>query len=95
MWSLPHMAHHRDLNTYLVGKFSVSLPLYPLDPWDPTDLSVQLYQHQLLHNAQNELLGIAGQDLLDVDWNDPTQRAEWIFLNAQEHFQASTLTGVG
>lgn len=94
-WSFPHMDHHRNLNNYLEQKFTVQLPLYPLDPVNPNDMSTWLYQHQQLHTLQNQLLNINGQNLLEVDWNDPTQRAEWVFLNATEHQKAALATGVG
>ena len=94
-WSFAHMAHHRDLNAYILRTKGINLPLYPIDPMNPDDMGTFGYQHQVMHNNQNSVLGIDGQDLLDVDWSDQTQRATWIFLNMNEHLQASQITGVG
>ena len=94
-WSFAHMAHHVDLNAYLQREKKVNLPIFPLDPVNPADMATWSYQHQLMHNNQNQLLGISGNDLLDVDWQDQGQRATWIFLNFAEHLQATNITGVG
>lgn len=94
-WSFAHMAHHRDLNSYILRKHGVNLPLFPIDPMNINDMGTFGYQHQIMHNNQNEILKIAGNDLLDVDWNNPEQRAIWIWLNFSEHLQASQITAVG
>lgn len=94
-WSFAHMDHHRLLIDYIFRTKGVSLPIYPLDPVNPADFATFGYQHQVMHNDQNKILGIDGQDLLDVDWSNPTQRAAWIWLNATEHLQALNKTGVG
>jgi hypothetical protein len=94
-WSFAHMAHHADLISYFQRTNNATLPLYPLDPVNPDDMGAWFYQHQLMHNNQNQLLNIQGVDLLDVDWTDPTQRAIWIDLNFREHLQATNQTGVG
>jgi hypothetical protein len=95
VWSFAHMAHHIDLNAYLARTKTVTLPIFPLDPINPMDLGTWGYQHQVMHNNQNQLLGIKGNDLLDVDWTNQSQRAAWIWLNFTEHLQATNITGVG
>jgi len=94
-WSFAHMAHHADLNSYILRTKGISLPVFPIDPVNPDDLGTFSYQHQVMHNNQNKVLGIAGNDLLDVDWRDRAQLENFIFLNFSEHFQASQITGVG
>jgi hypothetical protein len=93
-WAFNHMAHHRDINRVIYQLFKIALPEYSLDPFNPNDFGVFGYQHQTMHNNQNAVLGIAGQDLTDVDWKDLGQRTVWIQLNFNEHYQASNILGV-
>lgn len=93
-WSFAHMAHHRDTVLAAQTQKRVLLPLYILDPVDLADPLAFLNQHQTMHAALDSLYGIAGYDLTDVDWNDPGQRAGWIWLNAQLHRAEAQATGV-
>lgn len=95
VWSFAHMAHHRDLISHVLASKNVALTLYPLDPINPGDLGSFAYQHQLMHTDINNILGIVGNDLLDIDWQNDAARAEWIWLNMQEHLQYAQKTGVG
>lgn len=94
-WSFSHMAHHRDINAKIYLLVKVALPEYILDPIDPRDEGTWEYQHQLMHDNQNQLLGIQGQDLTGLDWKDQNLLAAWIFLNGSEHFQASNILEIG
>lgn len=94
-WSFAHAAHHRDINRVLYQKVGAFLPEYVLDPIDIKNPYVWLEQHQEMHNRQNTLLAIAGNDLLDVDLADKNEFAGWIFLNSSEHFQAANILGIG
>ena len=94
-WSFSHMAHHRDINAKIYLLLKVALPEYILDPINPNDVGQWEDQHQLMHDAQNQIMGIQGQDLTGIDWNDPNVTAAWIFLNGNEHFQASEILEIG
>jgi hypothetical protein len=94
-WSFDHMAHHRDIISKIYALENVQLPEYILDPIDPNNPGVWEYQHQLMHDAQNFVLGIQGQDLTGVDWKDQNLMTAWVFLNAQEHFQAADILEIG
>jgi hypothetical protein len=94
-WAFAHMAHHRDINARIYTLIKVALPEYILDPIDPNDSGTWEYQHQLMHDNQNQLLGISGQDLTGIDWNDQRLLAGWIFLNSSEHYQASNILEIG
>jgi hypothetical protein len=43
----------------------------------------------------DSILGIAGNDLSDVDWSNPDQLESWVWLHAQEHYRAETILGIG
>lgn len=94
-WSFAHMAHHRDINFKIYQLIDVALPEYLLDPLDPNDTGTWEYQHQLMHDNQNQLLGIQGQDLTGVDWKNQQILAAWIWLQASEHYQASAILEIG
>ena len=94
-WAFAHAAHHRDINRTVQMLTGKELPEYILDPINPKDMGVWLYQHQDLHFQTDNVLGIAANDLLDVDWEDRNQLAGWIFLNSNEHYQAANILGIG
>ena len=94
-WAFAHMAHHRDINAKIYLLIKVALPEYILDPFDINDTGQWEYQHQQMHDNQNQLLGIQGQDLTGVDWRDQRLLAGWVWLNASEHYQASDILEVG
>lgn len=94
-WSFAHAAHHHDIIRVIYQDTQIQLPEYVLDPFDPNNPNVWLDQHQQMHQGMDNILGIAGYDLLDVDMSDPNDFAGWIFLNANEHFQAAQILGIG
>ena len=94
-WAFAHAAHHRDINRTISLATGTQLPEYVLDPFDTDNAGVWLYQHQLMHQNQDAALGIAGYDLLDVQWEDAGQLAGWILLNANEHMQAADILRIG
>lgn len=94
-WSFAHMAHHRDIAARIYTLVKVALPEYILDPVNPADTGEWEYQHQIMHDNQNALLGIDGQDLTGIDWKNQNELAAWIFLNMSEHFQASDILEIG
>lgn len=94
-WSFAHAAHHRDINRTIYLATGTLLQDYVLDPFNPQNIGVWLYQHQLMHENQDAVLGISGYDLLDVDWKDQDQLAGWILLNATEHMQAANILRIG
>ncbi len=94
-WAFSHMAHHRDISQQIYLLVKIALPEYILEPVNPNDVSTWEYQHQQMHDNQNQLLGITGQDLTGVDWKDQRLLAAWIQLNFVEHLQASNILGIG
>lgn len=84
-WTFNHAAIHYTI----VGAIQVSKNANPsqycLDPVDQNDLDTFLYQHQVMHNQTNAILGTQGYDLLELDWDDPEQFEQWLRLNGDEH----------
>lgn len=94
-WAFAHAAHHRDIIRRIEELGGGRLDEYVLDPFDPNDMGVWLYQHQFMHGQMDAALGISGYDLLDVNTSDQSEFAGWIWLNAQEHYQAANLLSIG
>lgn len=105
-WTFNHAAVHADINRFIAlqyneagqpispGETGLVLPIYLLDPLDLNDANAAAtwaYQHQIMHNAQNAVLGIAGQDLLGIQWDDLEAMADWLQTHAYEHTQAAQI----
>jgi hypothetical protein len=108
-WTFNHAATHYDINRFVAlqynqagqpisaGQVGLVLPSYMLDPLDPNDPNAAMtwaYQHQIMHNDQNQVLGIAGQDLLGVAWGDAELMADWLQTHANEHLLAAQKLGI-
>jgi len=93
-WSQLHFAHHVLINQAILEQHNVALPMYLINPVNLEDAAAFLNLHQQLHTNADQVLGVASQNLLDVDWNDPGQREGWIQLNAQLHVAEANATGV-
>ena len=85
---------HVQINRALFSQYQIEMPTYILDPISTQQPDNWLYTHQNVHNLMNSVLGIAGNDLTDVDFSNKDQVASWIWLHAQEHLQASKKLGI-
>lgn len=94
-WSFAHMAHHRDIVRVIYEQTGIALPEYLLDPFDPANRANWDYTHQVMHQQMNLLIGVQGNDLLGLDWEDENKRAAWILLNGSEHRQVGDFLGLG
>lgn len=97
-WAFAHMAHHRDIIRYLYELGAAtggSLDEFSLDPLNPREAGVWLYQHQVMHDQMEAILGIQGYNLLAVDFTNQNELTGWIWLNAQIHYQAGNILGLG
>ena len=95
MWAFAHAAHHQDIIRRIYELSNIALPEYILDPMDPSDPGVWIYQHQLMHNQLNALLGVTGFNLTSVNWENEELKNGFIFLNATEHKRYADLLGIG
>jgi hypothetical protein len=92
-WSFNHAALHYDLIGAVAEQKKQNLTQYCLNPI--SDVGFFLYQHQIMHNQANAVLGTVGNNLLDYDLSDPDELAIWLNLNGSEHQAWNPLTGVG
>lgn len=93
-WSFSHAGHHTQIIQFTLTQKNTILTPYILDPLNPDDMLLWEYQHQIMHNQMNSVLGIAGQNLVGIDWKDPEALSDFIDVNASEHLQANTILGI-
>lgn len=91
--------HNNDAHVLAVRAIKINagvgLPEYPLDPIPASDFASWLYTHQSAHNAVNEVLGISGNDLTDLDPTKPEEMTYWIQLHASEHVKWGDMLNYG
>lgn len=90
-FSFANIDEHRKIATAVKTLYGITLSQYIIDPIPLFDFSAWAYRHQQMHNEQNAVLGIAGNDLTTVDLSKEDQVSAWINLHAQEHYQASAI----
>ena len=95
-WAFSHAANHYDwIPAVQRVKNVTGLQQFMLNPIDPDDLGLWLYQHQIMHDEVNAALGTSGFNLLEMDWKSEDQFAQWLRLNGDEHTRISAVLGVG
>lgn len=94
-WATAHAAHHRDIILAIFKLTGAELEQFLLDPMPADGMENWAAWHQQMHNDFQGVLGIAGYDLVDVDWHDQNQIAGFVFLNGSIHKQASDILGIG
>jgi hypothetical protein len=77
------------------GANTLPLTQFQLSPVDPDNLGFWLYNHSIMHQQINQVLGTSGYDLLSLDWEDPDQFQQWINENADEHQRICSALGIG
>lgn len=77
------------------GANVLALAQYQLSPINTDDFGMWLYQHQTMHSQINQVLGLTGYNLLDLDWEDPEQFQDWLNQNADEHIRICSALGIG
>lgn len=93
-FSFANADEHNRIVTAIFASTGQTLPTYVLDPVPTFDIQNWLRRHQDIHNQQNLILSIAGNDLSDVDFKNKEQLEAWIQLHAQEHYLASQRLGI-
>lgn len=90
IFAFNNMAEHVKIAEGLLSQFGVYVPYFILDPLPLNDMGSWLAQHQNLHNIMTQYLGSNLNDLTIVNFNDPEEFSEWIWLHAQSHYEAAT-----
>lgn len=91
-WFFDNHQQHVAINQAAMAK-NIKIGSYLIYPASLANVSDFLQQHQRWHNDMNSALGIAGNDLSEVDFSNDRQKDAWMFLHYQEHLAAVTLLG--
>jgi hypothetical protein len=95
-WAFNHSANHYDwIPAITAQKNIVGLQQFLLSPIDSEEMGMWFYNHQVAHDQANAALGTSGFNLLELDWKDESQFAEWLRLNGDEHIRISGILGIG
>lgn len=76
---------HQDIVQAIGKQKSIPLTMYAIDPWVQDAAEDILARHQEFHDDMNLALGIGGQDLSELDFNDPAAVQAWVYQNFMEH----------
>ncbi len=76
---------HIEINQAIQAQKGNNLFARVLDPVDTKAIDLWLELHQQTHNDVNSVLGLSGNDLSDLDFENKAKVREWINLHAQEH----------
>jgi hypothetical protein len=76
---------HIEISQAVQAQKTVNLFQRVLHPVDMQAIDLWLELHQQSHNDINQVLGLSGNDLSDLDFSDPRKVREWMNLHAQEH----------
>jgi len=85
---------HNRITLAIKAQHNVALPTLLLDPISPIAHEDWAYRHQSVHNSQNQVLGITGNDLTEINFKDESQLQSWISLHAEEMIQACLKLGI-
>lgn len=89
-WALHHSAEHDEVRQAIRSQKSTAIPARELYPVNWKDWNAWAMRHQLAHNEENGVLGIAGTDLQSVDFRDEKEAEEWHFNHFREHLAQRT-----
>jgi len=94
VWSFNNRAQNAEIRAAILKQKNVNLSEYPLDPIPFDDLTTWLAWNQQAHNDFNGVLGLQGNDLEGVNFEDAGQKQAWLYLNYQELYSASAALSI-
>lgn len=89
-WALHHAAEHNEVRQAIQTQGKGNLVQRELYPVNWQDWTAWAMRHQLAHNEENGVLGIAGTDLQSVDFRNKKDAEEWHFNHYREHLEQRT-----
>jgi hypothetical protein len=89
-------SHRKIADAVFAQMKGMVIPVFAVDPIPlfPGGLLDWSLSHQAMHNVQNEILGIQGEDLTSLDFQDEAQLSSWILQHFNEHYLAESKLGV-
>jgi hypothetical protein len=93
-WSFAHRQSHLAIREAIRSNTGLNLPEYVLEPITGVDFQGFLQRNQQEHINMDGALSLPSVDLQDVDIKNQPQLVAWIYLHAQEHFDAEMALGI-
>jgi hypothetical protein len=94
IFSFHNQDMHRRIIEAIAATRNIVLPLYQVDPIPLNDLAGWAENEQAMHNDFTRVLGIVGSDFSSPNPNDQSEWSSYIYLHAQEMYQAATMLGL-
>ena len=93
-WSWHNLQAHLAIDAALLRVRGITVQAFRLWPVGEHDLKDFLEQHQFSHQSYNQALGLAGQDLSDLDTKDKTKRDAWFWNHQSQHQAIAEVLGL-
>lgn len=96
-FAFANMDSHRRIAAAIFRQMNgMVVPEFPLDPvpLSPDARLVWALNHQAMHNSQNGILGVDGQDFTETDFDSPEQLTYYIQRHFIEHLEAEKQLGI-
>jgi hypothetical protein len=93
-WSFANQDHHMLVVNGILSQRGTTLTQYQLDPIPQDAVHNWLQRHQQAHNDINAVLGVQGNDISDIDFENLHLLQAWVRLHFNEHIQWSNVLGV-
>ena len=90
-WAHANFQHHLAIRSGIVAVKGVIPTPYRIWPVSDFDFSDWEEQHQQEHSLMNQILGISGQDLSDIDRQDRRKLDAWMFAHFIQHQAAAQI----
>ena len=88
VWSWHNANDHLEIRQAIAAQKKTNLTDYQVYPIFEGDVPGFLQRHSQLHIEMLGALGLQGEDLLDVDFNDESQKEAWMNLHVRDHIAA-------
>lgn len=93
-WVWDNSEDHIEIVTAIRQLTGTWLNQYIIDPFPAREPGVWLALHQTAHDDMNQFLGLPGNNLQSVDFNNRQQLEAWIWLHYSEHAAARNAVGI-
>lgn len=89
-WAMWHLKDHEEIHQATQNVLGINTIVYQLYPLDLNKLQDWALMHQQSHDDLNAAAGLAGNDLSEMNFDDPKKADEWHFNHFKEHLALRT-----
>lgn len=92
-WALKHMDLHRQIAKVLQTKYSIAVPLFPLDQMPLQSMQNWLRTHQSVHDAISQHVNVSDANLSEIDLENDSAVKIWLQQHFSEHLAIAQILG--